>query len=325
LKLSNPVAIVVGHGGQDGTLLTDLLVGRGYQVLGIGRSRVDRIGFHDVPVPAVNIFDSDSVHSFIKECKPREVYFLAAHHSSSDRASLDKLDIVSNISMSYQVHVQAPLNFLSALQRCHPDGRFFYASSSLIFGDGDPSRRLDENSPHCPKGEYALTKCLGGLACKTFRQKHGLFASVGILFNHESHLRAETYLSQRIVRAVARIAAGDEQPLVLGDLSAIVDWGYAPDFVDAFHRIMQLPQSDDFIIATGQPHTVEDFARIAFAQAGLDWREHVRVDSQLLGRQQVGRIGNIERLARLTGWRPSMTFESMVQLLTDQSIAGRSS
>ena len=214
------------------------------------------------------------------------------------------------------VHVTGLLHFLQAIKERSSQCRLFYAASSLIFGDA-PGEAQDEQTPLNPTCVYGITKATGVQCCRLFRATHGVFSSVGILYNHESALRRETFVSQKIVQGAWRIQRGQETKLVLGDLSAEVDWGYAPDFTEAMTKILALDAPDDFVIATGELHSIREFVTIAFGCLGLDWRKHVEEDPALLGRKRSTRRGNPAKLQALCGWRPSVSFEEMIHLLIE--------
>lgn len=296
----NPVAVVVGSAGQDGTLLSQLLENRGYEVVGIKRGDMD-------------ICDADAVKKLMARQKPAEIYFLAAHHHSSE----DTMDNEGELfHLSMRTHFDAAVNFLNAIATQSPASRFFYAASSHVFGLPQGGKQ-NEGTPLQPDSAYGITKVSGMMACRYYREKKGLFASVGILYNHESPLRDHCFVSRKIVSAAARIAREGQGSIVLGDLDAQVDWGYAPDYVEAMSRILRAERSSEYIVATGEAHTVREFAEIAFRSVGLDYRQHVSTKPELLMRQNPPRIGDATRLRTDTGWSPSISFEEMVRRLVD--------
>lgn len=301
-------ALIIGSEGQDGRLLFDRLDRENITVLGLGRqsarsNRCDR-------VEAVDISSHEAARRLVREWKPDAIFHLAAVHQSS-QGNLAR-DDAALFAASQRVHVDALLNFLDALRGTNI--RLLYAASSLVFGM-PPAEVQDESTPIAPRCIYGITKAAGIHLCRFFRESHGVHASAGILYNHESPLRAEDFVSQKIIRTALAIAHGEKRKLVLGDLSARVDWGYAPDFIDAILRIIQRPQGDDYIVATGDAHTVQEFVEAVFGTLGLDWRKHVEEDRALLTRPPVTRIGNATKLRRATGWQPSVTFSGMVQAL----------
>lgn len=316
MKLSDRRAIIVGHRGQDGRLLSELLLSRGYQVLGIGRQGCDIAHTNLNATPPFDLADSDSTTQLLRQFPADEIYYLAAYHTSSDRKTIDQ-HAAGLIENSYRVHVQGAINFLQAIADASSASRFFYASSSLIFADTDSDILLSEQTQPAPANSYALTKCLGMQACKAYRDERGVFASSGILFNHESKYRAANFLVPKVILAAIRIADGSDETLTIGNLDATVDWGYAGDYVDAFTRILALSQPDDFVIATGHAHTVRDLVSLVFESVGLDWQAHVQVDPSVIGRHQRSRIGDAKKLRDATGWKPTVTFEQMVADLVE--------
>jgi GDPmannose 4,6-dehydratase len=300
-------AVVVGCEGQDGRLLTAHLRGKGYRTLGLGRTSV-RVEGLDWARP-VDITRSDEVNALVAALRPDEIYHLAAiHHSSEEEHTLD----LAAFRRMYEVNFFSLLNFLDAVRCASPGSRIFFAASSHVFGT--PAREVqDEETPFRPESVYAMTKTDGLLACRLHRERHGLFASVGILYTHESALRDEKFLSMKIVRAALRIKAGEQRELVLGRLDARLDWGFAGDYVDAMQRILAAPRAGEFVVATGVAHSVGEFVRHVFEPLGLDWRRHVREDPSLLTRATPVRIGDARRLREATGWIPATGFEAMIQ------------
>lgn len=310
-------AIIVGSQGQDGRILFEQLAAAGYALLGIDQGGVFRtpdIAGEMFPA-AVNILDAGQVSDMVRGFQPDEVYYLAAyHHAADDKALSDTFALVQG---SYDVHVRGLLSFLEAMVRHAAKARLFYAASSLVFGE--PATPVqDEETPLRPNCVYSITKTAGVHYCRLYRQKQGLFAAAGYLFNHESQYRRPEFVTQKIVQAAVSMRAGREGMLTLGSLDATVDWGYAPDYTQAMALILQQEKADDFIIATGQGHTVRDFVAAAFAAAGVDWRPRVVEDPTMVLRSRTPLVGNAARLRARTGWQPSVTFEEMVGLLVRQ-------
>jgi GDPmannose 4,6-dehydratase len=303
MKDRNKSAVIIGSGGQDGLLLTQVLFQLDYDVTGIGKNDID-------------VAEPLSVKTLIIRLQPDEIYFLAAYHHSSE----DIIDSQAELyKKSIQVNSIAVFNFLEAIRLERPTCKFFYASSSLIFPPSD-IQKLTEESFLEPMDPYSLSKAAGMMACKYYREKHNIFASVGILFNHESQFRKSTFVTKKISTAVARIAKEKSGELIIGSLDAIVDWGYAPDYVLGMHAIMQMSEPENFIIATGEEHTIKEYLEIAFSHVGLDYREYVKEKEQSIIRKSVKRIGDPKRLKSKTGWKPSITFADMVCKLVDWEI-----
>lgn len=305
-------AIIIGVNGQDGRILFDRLAGEGCTILGIARDSVRGTGS---PAPArVNIASPDEVRAIVASWHPDHIYYLAAHHHSSQDATCD--DTPGLYEKSHAVHVRGLLHFLDAMREHAPAARLFYAASSLVFGEFQ-SETQDEQTPMNPRCIYGITKAAGIQCCRMYRQTHGVFAAAGILYNHESVHRLEKFVSQKIIRAALRIAQGSREKLILGDLSAKIDWGYAPDFIEAMVRTLALPVPGDFIVATGEAHTVREFVEAVFGRLGLDWRAHVEENSSLLQYRRPTQVGDASKLRAATRWRPSMTFQEMIARLVD--------
>jgi len=305
-------ALIIGSAGQDGRILTDRLRQDGLRVVGLDRGLATDSA--SGPLPPLDLLDPAQVAALVQSVAPDEVYYLAAyHHSSEDRLPPDDGEV---FRLSFDIHVRGLLNVLEGLRKHAPKAHLFYAASSLIFGDQPPSPQ-DENTPFDPRCAYGITKIAGLQCCRFYRKKHGLRASVGILYNHESALRREPFVTAKIVGAAVAIKAGQPRKLVLGNLAARVDWGYAPDFVEAMTRIVRLDQGDDFVVATGETHSVQEFVEAAFAAAGLDWRPHVQENPSVIVRHTGQLVGNAARLRERTGWKPSVTFPEMVKLLVE--------
>lgn len=293
-------AVIVGAGGQDGQILRQRLQAEGVQVTPIGREDLD--------------LECESEVGELLSQHPSEVYFLAAHHhSSQDPLESDDALLYAE---SHKVHATGAIHFLEAIRQRSPETRFFYASSALVFGNPTEDS-LNEESPIRPECLYGITKAEGMRLCAYYRSRHGVRASVGILFNHESLLRKPKFLIPKVLCSAIAISRGGAEKLVLGDLSARVDWGYAPDYVDAMVRILRLDTPDDFVIASGETHSVSEVVEFAFSSLGLDWKEHVVEAPSLLHRRRRTFSGDTSRLRNATGWEPSLDFRAMLQTLLD--------
>lgn len=302
-------SLVVGAGGQDGTFLTELLGRRGDKVVGVNRNKV-----WSVPAEnwgAVDILNQQEVLALVKKSQPAECYYLPAFHHSAEDASLSSGD-PSLFERSYAVHVRGLIHFLNAIAQVSKHTRLFNAASSHVFGS--PSiQPQDESTPLNPENIYGITKTMGIHCCRHFRSELGVFAATGILYNHESHLRPAKFLSQKIVRGVLAFQQDKTKKLVLGDLSAVVDWGYAGDYAEAMARILNHTTPEDFVVATGEPHTVGEFLQIACELIDVDWRECAVTDARLLKKKPVRLIGDSGKLRRLTGWQHRTTFCNMIE------------
>lgn len=305
-------ALIVGSSGQDGTILFDLLVNLGYSIIGIDKQEIKTHGLEWSQ--SVDINDKDQVFALIKKIKPDEIYYLAAfHHSSQDK----KIDFAEDFRRSYETNVLALINFLEGIRLFSPRTRIFYASSSLIFGRCK-KKKQNEQTPHHPENAYSLTKMDGVILCRFYREKYNIFAASGILYNHESEYRTDNFISMKIIKAALRIKAGQQQELIVGDLNTSVDWGYAPDYVQAMNLILNIKQADDFIVATGQTHTVLDFIKVSFGYLGLDWQKFVREDKGIIKENRTVLMGDAKKLRNQTGWKPSVDFTEMIKKIIDK-------
>jgi GDPmannose 4,6-dehydratase len=307
-------SLVIGINGQDGRLISESLQRDGYAVSGATRERVQSAG--GLEIGQFNLAHANEVERTIHVLQPDEIYYLAAfHHSSEQTIALESGEVWEK---SLATHLTGLVHVLEAVRKHSRHSRLFYAASSHVFGQ-PPTELQDEQTPFNPTCIYGITKAAGVQCCRYYRKEHSLFATAGILYNHESHLRAEKFLSQKIVQAAWRIKNGTQSELVLGDLSARVDWGYAVDYVRAMRMILALDTAEDFVIATGELHTVGEFAEIAFGALGLDWKNYVNEKPGLLARRKVNLCGNPTKLKSLTGWKPSVSFEEMIRRLIKDS------
>lgn len=291
-------AIVIGHSGQDGTYLSEYLRRRGDVVIGVGHGDLD-------------LADAEEVGKFLLKETPSELYYLAAfHHSSEERDLEGEADLFRR---SFEIHVQGVVSFLEAIARYLPQSRFFYASSSHVFGRAEHSTQT-EATPFRPENIYGISKAAGIETCRYYRRKYGIHASCGILYNHESERRSVRFVSQKIVRGAIEVSRGEIEGIRLGDLDAVIDWGYAPDYVEAMTLILAQDQADDYIIASGIARTVREFVSLAFSLVGLDWKNHVTVDPTLISSGTMPiLVGNAIKLRARTGWQPRTSFVEMVE------------
>jgi GDPmannose 4,6-dehydratase len=318
-----PKALIFGISGQDGAYLARLLLERGYEVVGTSRDaqvaafgNLDRLGIRaDVRLTSTAINDFRSVLQTMAKVQPDEIYNLAGQTS---------------VSLSFEQPVETlesvaigTFNILEVLRFRGDPTRFYNACSSECFGDtGD--RPAAEGTPFQPRSPYAVAKATAFWAVANYREAYGLFACSGILFNHESPLRPERFVTQKIAVAACRIAREGGGQLTLGNLSVQRDWGWAPEFVDAMHRMLQQPVASDYVIATGESRPLEDFVAEAFACVGLDWREHVSTDTALLRPTDLKKgWGNPAKAARELGWEPQTKMSGVVRRMIEASQSGQ--
>jgi GDPmannose 4,6-dehydratase len=278
----------------------ELLRERGYEVTGLDRGDVD-------------LLDPDAVRAVLRDVSPREVYNLASP-SFVPRSWEEPVEVARLGAVGVTV-------LLEAVRAVDPAIRVFHASSAEVFGVPAETPQ-SESTPFRPMSPYGTAKAYGSFLVGAYRSRYGLHASSAVLFNHESPRRSTDFRPAKVAHGVAAIAAGRERELVLGDLDAERDWGYAPDFVEAMWLMLQQADPDDYVIATGEAHSVRELVELAFEHAGLDWREHVRVDESLVRTQSYRLIGDASRARDRLGWKPTVTFAELVRLLVDAARAG---
>ncbi|MBK8092719.1 MAG: GDP-mannose 4,6-dehydratase [Verrucomicrobiaceae bacterium] len=288
-------SLIIGCNGQDGRLLQARLAEEGSEVTALGRGDL-------------LLEDSVAVRRLVKQGF-QEIYYLAAHHHSSEE--IVDSGYLSLYLSSVSVNMNGLMHFLEAILHHSPATRLFYAGSSLVFGAAGQDMQ-DEQTPFDPRCIYGITKSTGLRLCRYYRDNHGVFAAGGILFNHESSIRSQKFVIPKIIHAALAIASGTQKTLKLGTLSSRVDWGYAADYVRAMIAILRLPAPDDFVIATGVTHSVQDAVEIVFTHLGLDWRKHVEEAPQILVRKRTVLCGNAAKLRRETGWSPTIGFKEML-------------
>lgn len=295
-------ALIIGSAGQDGSYLSEQLAAAGWSVVGVDRATPRRVALDD----------ATAVAALVREVAPEALFHLAAYHHSSEDAARP---LGPELLESEALHVTAWVHLLEAVAAHAPNCRSFYAASSHVFG-APRTPLIDESHPFSPTSAYAITKAAGVEVGRLYRAR-GLHVSAGFLFNHESPRRPTRFVSQKIVRAAVAAAhakgRGEAFLLELGSLSAVVDWGYAPDYTNAMLRIVTCDEPADYVIATGTPHTPADLCREAFHAVGLDWTEFVRERPGAVTRQLPALLGDASALRKATGWAPTVSFETMVR------------
>jgi len=318
-------ALITGITGQDGSYLAELLLSKGYEVHGIKRrsssfntSRIDAIlpDWHQrearLLLHFADLSDSTSLTKLLYRIQPDEIYHLGAQ--SHVKVSFELPEYTGDVTGLGTVRL------LDAIREMGLKSKFYQASSSEMFGTTKeyPQR---ESTPFRPGSPYACAKVYAYWATVNYRESYGLFACNGILFNHESPRRGETFVSRKITRAVARIQAGLQDKLFMGNLEAKRDWGYTPEYVEAMWRMMQLDQPDDFVIATGETHSVREFLEAAFDHVGLQWERYVEIDPRYFRPTEVDYLqGDASKAARVFGWSPKVTFRELVKLMVDADV-----
>jgi GDPmannose 4,6-dehydratase len=311
-----PRAFITGITGQDGSYLAEFLLTKGYEVHGLIRatSRLDRIRHlgNQIQLHEGDLCDSISLEKVVAMIEPDEVYNLGAQ--THVRVSVDEPE------PTCEAAGMGVTRLLEAIRKLKLRPRFYQASTSEMFGNAAHSPQT-EATPFHPRSPYGVAKVFGYWMTKHYREAHGLHASNGIMFNHESPRRGPEFVTRKIAIAVARIRAGLQQKLRLGDLDARRDWGYAGEYVEAMWQMLQQDEPDDYVIATGETHSVREFVEIAFERAGLDWREHVEVDPAFCRPRDAALLtGNTQKALDRFGWRPEMRFEKLVQMMVDAEL-----
>ncbi|MFA4858336.1 MAG: GDP-mannose 4,6-dehydratase [Candidatus Margulisiibacteriota bacterium] len=309
-------ALVVGCKGQDGTLLQEYLEQMQYSVVGIDVGFITLAG--RALVKDVDIENFESVATLLSIFQPDEIYYLAAFHHSAEQFVDKKQEDINYIRKSFGINTLAFANFLEAAKQHCKLAKIFYACSSHIFR-GTQTQRQDEQTPVNPASVYGITKASALFLARYFRDRYQMFVSVGILYNHESSLRDSQFVSRKIVKTAVQIKYQQAQQLVLGNIGAEGDWGFAGDFVKAYHLLLQQAVSDEFIIASGQKHKVLDFVEIVFNALGLDWKKYVVQDASLVQKPATVLIGNLSKIKKITGWQATVDFREMVlQMVQDE-------
>ena len=314
-------ALITGITGQDGSYLAEFLVSKGYEVHGLIRrastfntGRVDHL-YIDPHNPSARLFlhygdlaNAEQIIPLIYDIQPQEIYHLGAQ--SHVRVSFDMPEYTGDVT---------GLGTTRLLQAIHRSGihtKFYQASSSEMFGAAPAPQ--GEHTAFQPQSPYAVAKVYAYWMVVNYRQGYNLFACNGLLFNHESPRRGETFVTRKVTRAVARILAGQQQKLYLGNLEAKRDWGYAPEYVEAMWRILQQDTPDDYVIGTGETRSVREFVEAAFAYVGLDWRAYVEIDSRYFRPTEVACLQADATKARVQlGWEPRVTFEELIAIMID--------
>jgi GDPmannose 4,6-dehydratase len=306
-------ALITGIGGQDGSYLAELLLERGYEVFGTVLKTSEGLG-EGVELIDLELTDSEGVAAAIRDIGPQEIYHLAS--VSFVPASWE--DPVGTSSFA----AASAAALLEGLRRAKREGRFLNAASAELFGAPCETPQTEE-TPIAPITPYGAGKAFAHFLTGSFRRHYGLHASSAILFNHESVRRPEHFLSRKVSRGAAAISLGLEQQLRLGDLSAQRDWGYAGDYVRAMWLMLQADEPDDFVVATGEAHTVEQFVAAAFEHIGLDWRDHVRYDEEFArgASDSPLLVGDPTKIRERLGWEPEVSFYELVQTMVDADLA----
>lgn len=308
-------ALITGVTGQDGSYLAELLLAHGYDV--VGTVRPDS-ALHEANIRPIrdrlnlveaDLLDGSRIRALVDSVRPDEIYNLAARASSRH--------LFEDPVLTGDCNGLAVARILEAIREVDPGIRFCQASSSEMFGNAARAPQ-DESTPFQPRNPYGIAKLAGHWFAVNYRQSYGVFACSAILFNHESPRRGFEFVTRKITSAAARIKAGLQEKLMLGDLDARRDWGFAGDYVRAMWQMLRAPEPGDYVIATGRSHSVREFCEVAFGRLGLDFADHVIVDAASnRPRDSAHLVGNAAKAARVLGWRPSTNFEDLVKMMVD--------
>jgi GDPmannose 4,6-dehydratase len=317
-------ALITGITGQDGSYLAELLLGKGYEVHGLIRrsstfntDRIDHI-YQDSQAPEHKLFlhfadlaDGSRLVTLMNEIQPDEVYNLAAQ--SHVRVSFDEPEYTGDTTGL------GTIRLLEAIRSAGVSPRFYQASSSEMFGASAPPQ--NEQTPFYPRSPYGVAKVYAHWITRNYREAYGLFACNGILFNHESPRRGGTFVTRKITRAVARIVAGEQDYLYMGNLDAVRDWGYAPNYVEGMWRMLQHDEPGDYVLATNTAYTVKDFLRMSFEHVGLEWEKYVKFDERYIRPTEVDAlIGDYSYVQSVLGWTPTILPPRLAQIMVDADI-----
>lgn len=313
-----PTALITGVTGQDGSYLAEHLLEKGYRVVGVVRrtshDSYERIGhlLDRVEIVPADLLDQHSLTMVVRDVQPDEVYNLAAQSFVPTSFSQPVL--------TGEFTALGVTRLLEAIRLARPEARFYQASSSEMFGKAVETPQ-SENTPFHPRSPYGVAKVYGHWITVNYRESYGMYAVSGILFNHESPRRGLEFVTRKITHGVARIKLGLASDLHLGNLDARRDWGYAVDYVDAMWRMLQQPEPGDYVIGTGETHSVREFAELAFAHMDLDWQEYVRTDPALVRPAEVDLLlADATRAHETLGWTPQVRFPQLIGLMVDADL-----
>lgn len=309
-------ALITGVRGQDGFYLAELLLTKGYQVIGTShgtdKNFRSMLGDSELKVERLDLSSAKEVRDIVATVKPDEVYNLAARSSSAQ--------LFDDPIATAEINGMAVVRFLEAIREVSPDTRFCQAASSEMFAGTDISPQ-NEVTPYRPVNAYGAAKTFAANMVTAYRERHGLFATTAILFNHESPRRGMDYVTRKITHTVAKIALGQADSLMLGNLDSRRDWGFAGDYVRAMWLMTQHAKPDDYVIATGETHSVREFCEIAFSHVGLNYSDFVKINPQRTRRiETVELCGNPAKIKQCIGWQPSVSFTELVRMMVDADL-----
>ncbi len=312
--------LITGIAGQDGSYLAELLISKGYQVHGLMNSSIEKTNniskinhiLKKLVLYNGDVSDYATVHDLVKKIKPDEIYHLATKH-----------DLKNSLNNYYEIqktNIDSAYYFLNAIKELKPDCKFFFASSSKIFGKVISSPQ-SEQTALSPNSLYGISKAAGMYLVKMYRDEQDIFACCGILYNHESPRRDLNFLPRKITSMAAKIKFGKEKKLVLGNIEARCDWGFAGDYVEAMWLILQSDKPDDYVIGTGEIHSVKDILDIAFGKIGLDWQKYVVISEEFYRKERnIPMVADISKIKNKLGWQPKKTFEELIRMMVKEDL-----
>ena len=317
--MTQRTALITGITGQDGSYLADFLLTKGYRVVGMVRrastenfERIEHLRGR-VEICQADLLDQLSLINLLRQVRPREVYNLAAQ--SFVPTSWEQPVLTGEFT------ALGVTRLLEAIRLVDREIRFYQASSSEMFGKVRETPQTEE-TPFYPRSPYGVAKIYGHWITVNYRESYGVFACSGILFNHESPRRGKEFVTRKVTDAVARIKTGLTETLSLGNLQARRDWGFAGDYVEAMWLMLQQPKPDNYVVATGEAHSVQEFCELAFAHAGLRWQDHVVVEPALVRPAEVDTLlGDAGKAKLVLGWQPTVAFRTLVEMMTDADLA----
>lgn len=314
-------ALITGINGQDGSYLAELLLDKGYEVYGVIRrssienaTKLENIKdiLDKIVIKSCSLENSLSVYKLFQEIKPDECYHLAASSFVTYSLEEDMSVMNNNFTTTHNI-------LLSAIEVC-PDCRIYFAGSSEIFGNVSESPQ-NENTVYNPRSIYGISKMASHYLVKNYRERYGLFACTGFTYNHESPRRGRAFVTKKITSAVAAIYLGKQEYVELGNIDARRDWGYAPEYVHAMYQMLQAPEADDYVIATGKLHSIRELLEIAFGYVNLDYRKYVRINSNFFRPdEKIPLVGDGSKIKRNLGWEPQVQFKELIENMVQYDV-----
>lgn len=318
--MDKKIALITGIAGQDGSYLAELLLSKNYRVHGLEKllleNQKDQLGrishiLDKIVLHNGDVSDYATARDLINKIKPNEIYHLATKH--------DLKNSLQNYSEIQKTNIDSTYFFLSAIKEFNPNTRFFFASSSKVFGNPIVSPQ-NEETPMNPTSLYGISKVAASALVKMYREKEGIFACTGILYNHESPRRDPEFLPRKISIGVAQIRKGNTNKIKLGDLNAVRDWSYAGDLVEAMWLTLQAQNPGDYILGSGETHSVKDLLNVAFNFSGLDWHNYIEMDEGLLRSKENELKADIKKAKEVLDWEPKTKFEELVKMMVEADI-----